>query len=184
MVRKECKNKRNSVPGMKELGDWLEAHMNQNWHKVHHRDAMIPSVIYSVKVPMLDQDWLNYNQALAHFKDARELHNLLARGREELDQITEIHVDAASRLTGPQLTVPNRSLEEMLVGLVKQNSLGLPWDWGRPIGAVHWRGTFFRREARCSAIMFPFLSCVAMPWRPLWLGPYSYSASRSHIALE
>jgi hypothetical protein len=134
MVRKECKDKCDSVPGMKELGDWLEAHMNKTWHKVHNRDAMIPSVVYSVKVPMLDQDWLNYNQALAYFKDARELHNLLARGREELDHITETHVDATNRLTWPQLTVSDRSLEEMLAGLVKQNSLGLQWDWGRPIG--------------------------------------------------
>jgi hypothetical protein len=136
MVRKECKDKRDSVPGMKELGAWLEVHMNENWHKVYHRDAMIPSVIYSVKVPMLDQDWLNYNQALAHFKDARELHNLLACGKEELDHVTKVHVDAANQLTWPQLTVPDQSLEEMLAGLVKQNSLGQPWDWGRPIG-VH-----------------------------------------------
>jgi hypothetical protein len=121
---------------MKEFGDWLDCHMNEGWHKVHDRDAMIPSVVYTVKVPMLEQDWLNYNQALAHFKDARELHNLLACGKDDLDHVTKIHVDAADRLTWPQLTAPERTLEEMLAFLVKQNSLGQPWDRGRPVG-VH-----------------------------------------------
>jgi hypothetical protein len=119
---------------MKELGDWLDEHMNLDWHKVHERDAMIPSIVYSVKMPMVEQDWLNYNQALAHFKDAREHHNLLARGKEMLDQITKVHVDAANQLTWPQLTVPDRSMEDMLAGLVLQHSLGRPWDWGRPVG--------------------------------------------------
>jgi hypothetical protein len=91
---------------------------------VHDRDAMISSIVYSVRIPMVDQDFLNYSQALAHFKDARELHNLLARGKEELDYVTKVHVDATNQLTWPQLTVPDRTLEEMLAGLVKQNSLG------------------------------------------------------------
>jgi hypothetical protein len=134
MVRKECKDKRDTIPGMKEIGAWLDTHMNEEWHKVHDRDAMISSVVYSVKVPMVDQNFLNYSQALAHFKNARELHNLLAQGKEELDHVTKVHVDAANLLTWPQLTIPDMTLEEMLAGLVKQNSLGQPWDWGRPVG--------------------------------------------------
>jgi hypothetical protein len=126
MMRKECLDKGDTVPGMKELGDWINNHMHPDLHKVHERDAMISSIVYSVEIPILEQDWVNYNQALAHLKDAREYHNLLARGREELDRVTKVHVDATDQLTWPQLTVPNLSLEEMLAGLVTQHSLGRP----------------------------------------------------------
>ncbi|KAF1914856.1 hypothetical protein BDU57DRAFT_501562 [Ampelomyces quisqualis] len=134
MVRKECNDKRDQQPGMKEFGDWLEAHMHESLHKVHERDEMLPEVVYTVKVPMTDTDWANYNQALAYFPDARDLHNLLTRGKEQLDQVTKVHEDTAGQLTWPRLTVPGWSLEEMLAAMVKQHSLGLPWDWGMPLG--------------------------------------------------
>lgn len=132
MVRKECNDKRDKQSGMKEFSDWLDAHMDESLHKIHERDQMLPEVVYTVKIPMTDTDWRNYNQALAYFPHARHFHNQLARGKEELDQVTKVHQDAAGELTWPRLTVPDCSLEAMLAAMVKQHSLGLPWDWGMP----------------------------------------------------
>lgn len=132
MIRAECAEKRDTVPGMKELGDWLDAHMHEDLHDAYEVDEMLPGVVYSVKIPMTDKDWLNYNQALAHFANARDLHNLLSPGKEELDQVTKVHRnEQLGQLTWPQLTVPEKSLGEMLASLVKQHRLGVPWDWGR-----------------------------------------------------
>jgi hypothetical protein len=117
---------------MRALGEWTDEKMHTSFWKVHDRDRMLPHVVYSIKIPMTDEDWVNYNQALAHFAAARVLHNELARGK--LDQTTRIHKDAANELTWPQLTVPGQTLEEMLAGMVKKHSLGQPWDWGRPMG--------------------------------------------------
>jgi hypothetical protein len=133
-MRHECTNKKDSNPAMKALGEWIDDKMPESLWKVHDRDQMLPQVIYSIKVPMNDEDWFNYNQALAHFEQARNLHNELTRGKHELDQMTKFHKDAADQLTWPQLTVPNHTLELMLAGMVKQHSLGQPWDWGKPVG--------------------------------------------------
>jgi hypothetical protein len=117
---------------MKDLDDWLSAYMHEDLHVPVDRDAMLPNVVYSVKIPMTDEHWLNYNQALAHFPEARDLHNLLGPGKQGLDQITRGHKnEGMDELTWPQLTVPEHSLEEMLMMLVKQHRLGVPWDFGR-----------------------------------------------------
>jgi hypothetical protein len=134
MVRKECQDKCDTKPGMNDFGDWLDAHMYKALHKVHERDEMLPEVVYTIKIPMTDTDWVNYNKALAYFPEARDLHNQLACGKEELDQVTKVHEDAAGQLTWPRLTVPDCSLDAMLAAMVKQHSLGLPWDWGMPLG--------------------------------------------------
>jgi hypothetical protein len=131
MIRAQCVEKRDTLPGMKELGDWLDAYMHEDLHQVVDVDAMLPEVIYTVKVPMLDETWLNYNQALAHFTNARNLHNILAVGKDDFEKVTMVHQDATGHLTWPQLTKPGRTLEEMLTEMVNVYRLGLPWDWGR-----------------------------------------------------
>jgi hypothetical protein len=90
MVRLRCAEKRNTIPAMKELGDWLDAHMPESLHEIVDVDQMLPNLVYSTKVPMNDEHWLNYNQALAYFDEARTLHDLLAKGKNDFDQVTRV----------------------------------------------------------------------------------------------
>ncbi|KAF2831885.1 hypothetical protein CC86DRAFT_339918 [Ophiobolus disseminans] len=132
LIRKECAAKKESVAGMRELDAWLSRYMHEGLHEVIACDEMLPSVVYTIKIKMTNQHWFNYNQALAHFTAARDLHNLLSQGQEGLDHVTRVHKnDGMEELTWPQLTVPELSMDEMLAMLVKQHRLGVPWDFAR-----------------------------------------------------
>jgi hypothetical protein len=132
MIRSECVKKRDSVPVMQVFDDWIEERMDESLHVVHERDVMLASVVYSVKVPMTDDHFDFYLQALAHFPDARDLHNLLVKGKDELDNVTRVHQDSAGRPTWALLTQPNMTLEQMMMGMVKGDRLSIPWDRRRP----------------------------------------------------
>jgi hypothetical protein len=121
---------------MRVVDEFLSVHMHESLHVVIERDEVIPSVVYRVKVPMTEQHWLDYNTILAQFKQACDLHNALCAGKEDFDSVTKVHRAEGlggqdGQLTWPQLTVPDLTLEQMAAGLVKQNRLGLPWDYGR-----------------------------------------------------
>jgi len=121
---------------MKQLDVWLSAYMHENLHEVHLRCSMLPSVAYSVKIPITDEHWLNYNQALAHFMLARDMHNSLSLGKDGFDQVTATHraeglEGEEGALTWPLLTEPDLTLEQTCALLVKRNRLSVPWDYAR-----------------------------------------------------
>jgi hypothetical protein len=140
LVRKACADKAATAVVMKDLGNWLEAKMPKALQTVVERDAMIKEVVFIVSIPMLDEDWLNYNQVLPFFPDALDMHNLLALGKDELDKVTQDRRELAGlpqlqrrepQLTYPQLTEPGLTLEEILSVMVKRLALGQPWDWDK-----------------------------------------------------
>jgi hypothetical protein len=125
---------------MKLLGEWLEQKMPEALERPFERDPVIKEVIISVTILMTDIDWYNYNQILPYFSDALDMHNALAVGSDEFDQVTKTHTEVKGlatyqrkepRLTQALLTIPDLSLEQMLAGMVKREQLGRPWDWGR-----------------------------------------------------
>jgi hypothetical protein len=132
MVVSECAKRRYTDPWWRLLDDWLDDHMHWSLHQPVDMDGMIPSIVYTVKIPMTDDHWANYREALGHFPDARDLHNLLVKDKDELDQITRIHQDFAGRSTWALLTQPGKTLEEMMAGMVKGDRLSIPWDRRRP----------------------------------------------------
>lgn len=140
LIRKACADKADTVAIMKDLDNWLDAKMPEALHTVIERDAIIKKVVIIISIPMTNEDWLNYNQVLPFFPDALDMHNLLAQGKDEFDQVTQDHRELAGlpqlqrqepQLTYPQLTEPSLTLEEMLAVMVKRQALGQPWDWGR-----------------------------------------------------
>lgn len=131
LIRSEAVNKRETHPGMKEVLGWLDDHMPVELQQAVASDALVPGVVYAVKIPMREEEVANYYQLIPHFPSARDLQNLLAGGKENLDFVTADLQDAEGMRTWPQLTVPNQSLEQMLAGMVKSRRLGIPWDWAR-----------------------------------------------------
>ncbi|KAH8731532.1 hypothetical protein GQ44DRAFT_722495 [Phaeosphaeriaceae sp. PMI808] len=123
LVRLECAEKRDSVPIMKEFGDWLDSKMHEHLNQVSSQDEILPSVVYSISIPMTDEDWLNYNQALVHFPKAHHLHNLLSFGQKNFDEVTRVHMDAEGNPTWSQLTVPGMTLGMIIASLVRRHRL-------------------------------------------------------------
>jgi hypothetical protein len=130
-MRSQCIRNQASNPGHAALLAWLDAHMPEAIHHPAARDDLMPDLIYTVTVLMTDEDWRNYNNALEYFPLALELQNLLAAGKESLDQVTYAMVNSEGNLTRPLLAGQGQGLEDILVVMVKKNRLGIQWDWAR-----------------------------------------------------
>ena len=109
----------------------MDLHMHEDLHKSNEIDAIIPTCVITVVLPMTDEHWANYHQALKFFPKALELYTMLSVGKDNFDQVTAGHKDAEGNLTYPQLSLEGQTLEEMLGGMVKGRRLGIPWDWER-----------------------------------------------------
>ncbi|KAF2033874.1 hypothetical protein EK21DRAFT_108664 [Setomelanomma holmii] len=127
--------------GYVDLQAWLDSHMHESLHKVVKSDEVIREVVYTVSIPMIDSDWMFYNEVLAEcFPEARELHFFLAPGYDHVDQFTAHHKFEKSglfenepdMLTKDTLTLEGQSKEEIVATMVKQHRLSLPRDYGRP----------------------------------------------------
>jgi hypothetical protein len=79
------------------LEEWFDDHMHWSLHQAVDVDVMLPQVVYTVKIPMTDEHWSNYQETLGHFPVARELHNMLVKSKDELDRDPRAHQDFAGR---------------------------------------------------------------------------------------
>lgn len=126
-MRSACVRDKDSNPGCAALLEWLDKHMSEALHHPAARDALMPGIIYTAKVPMTDEHWDSYNEVSPYFPLAQELQDLLVAGEDSLDKVKNVLVDSNGKSTRALL---EDQLE--LKDMVKKNRLGIPWDWGRP----------------------------------------------------
>ncbi|CAO2648752.1 Nn.00g097010.m01.CDS01 [Neocucurbitaria sp. VM-36] len=127
IIRKLCTD----TPGLDLLATFIDTHMADSLHTVVQRDAIIPSIVYMVTIPMTDEHWEMYNQVLCRCGRALEVHEMLSVGRDMFDQWSDptapplnmAQRDAYMRLESGVAT--GQSLEEVLTELVQDHR----WMW-------------------------------------------------------
>ena len=114
-------------PRLQPLTEFLDKHMADELHTVIERDAIIHNIVYKVSIPMTDDHWKLYSQVLSRCKQPLELHELLARGKNEFDHFSgletpnvSLSLREAHRVLAYGTSI-GMDLEQILAELVKIN---------------------------------------------------------------